>query len=427
MVAKCFKPNYDVIPQDITFEEGELELSLCNSSFAYSSKFLTVRIGCTNPDVRSKRFVSKLRVMRSRTIFLASYFSKLNNQSIYSSPREELIKAGFLHCNKCPLVYSPNLFTCFDCDLYFEDVVARDHHYVTIHEDSNILLDNLPLCVVCRAKFMSRKEYLEHKASHYCPNHVECTFGCRTLIVGKNNELQNHLRSLHSVTPKKVILGCNSSNVATGSDLACGSNFDNLILCSDCEQMAIPKDSTGFVCKKCPSDKARTIYVFDEFLWHMQEVHQMQAKGKFRCILCPHQEDLYDNDLGELRKHRFISHTVCHNHIKCIEPGCETLMSEHCLLNHLTSECLVFEVDQLSKEQPYKKFELETIKYCNECKNVFPTSECFKCRYCDAVFVSEKEFYAHVLYDHEVPVLVPRHVDYTCLLCNFLWREEDDR
>ena len=427
MIGSSLEKSLPDIPKDVTFEEGELEHSICNSTFVYNSKFLTIRIGSTNSQqCRSKDFISKLRVLRNRKVFLNSYHFNLKNQSIYSSTREELIKTGFLYCDKCPLIYSPNLFSCLDCDMYFECVVARDHHYSTEHHDSNVLLNRVPNCSLCGIKYTCREEFLKHKVTHYCANHVECPCGCRVLIVGKNSDLQNHIRTMHSMTPQKVILGSKSSDVAEGSDLACGSSLDNLVVCTDCEQMAVPKDSTGFMCTKCPPETVTPIHVFDEFLWHMQEKHDVTAMGKFRCILCPTQDDNYDNDLGELRKHRFISHSVCHNHIKCIEPSCEALLSENSLSSHLTSDCSVFEVDHFAKEQPSKKFEVETIKYCNECKNIFPTSNCFFCKYCDATFVSEKEFYAHIHYDHGVPVMIPRHVNYTCSLCYLPWRTEED-
>ena len=373
-------------------------------------------------DFSSRSNFVKLFLVTNRSVFGDKQYIDGAKECVVRSNRDSLIKKGYVHCTKCPLTYHPMPMICKSCSISTVDYKAMEHHMRTIHKAAldTVVGQSIPECPICDKLCPSYEEFFEHKASHYCSEHIECSFGCSELIVGNVNELKEHLNSKHTMSIPNLddlFLGRLSSDASKRLELLTKSDPRKFLVCIDCGKMAINRNNQKYKCERCLPGKEPRIYVQDEFLLHLQMSHAKKATGDFRCYACPTQEDSYTDDLEGLRNHRYISHGICHRHVRCLEPKCEVLMSADSLKTHLQNDCFYFKPNQIMREQPYEHLEHQIVKYCSSCSLGLVVSDTYKCKYCDAIFPDEREFYAHMMYDHNLPVTIPQSVNYSCTEC----------
>ena len=354
----------------------------------------------------------KLHVKKNR---IGVNNAEVTRAMIQSANKDEFKRKGLFYCNKCPLVYNPTLKNCSKCDLLFFDAKYLALHAIEAHGCSMDMTDIG--CDYCTEVFDSYEKVLNHRASHFCQEHVECLEGCLQLIVGRDQQLKIHKMEQHEEQQSSagvlIYHGHISSDAsAPESKDVLGSSADT-IKCADCP-MRIPKQFE-LICDKCSLDQQQTFYTQDELAYHLEKQHRISNKGDFHCTLCKEKSQSFKNDLPGVIAHKNKKHRVCRNHIKCPRRNCHTIMSRGKLETHLRKEC-DFVLDADYSIRPWFVYEQSQLKVCAKCDFGLHTIKLYKCTECDAVCADKYEFYAHLKLDHKKDELT-RDLEYICPQC----------
>ena len=390
---------------DGVFSDDELKIVQVNES---TEMFAAAKDEVVVVSMAPRDFAPKINVKKNRTTFQNI---DLTRAMIQSGDKDEYKRKGLFYCSKCPLVYNPTLKTCSKCDLLFFDAKDLALHAIDAHGCSMDMTDIG--CEYCTEVFPGYEELLNHRSTHFCQEHIECSDGCRELIVGRTEQLKIHAREKHSDSTSNVeFFAGHISSDASKDEKKPNVDMADMVRCNDCP-IAIPR---GFEmkCDKCSVDSQQTFYTQDEYAYHLEKQHRISNKGDFKCTWC-NEPQSFKNDLPGLIAHKIKKHKICKNHIKCPRVPCETIMSKGKLETHLRKECDFVDPSDCSV-RPWFVYESAQVKVCEKCDYALHTTRLYKCTECNAVCADKYDFYAHLKLDHKKDEIT-NDLEFVCAQC----------
>ena len=194
LVKSCLDANYIKVKSvvDITSESrikqliSSLRLLLIELNIT-SDEFLTYFEEYLNMMIAEKSWIS---VTPSTALFM-----------VVNSDHEETNKedpSAWFICKKCKFCYPPQKFPCVVCGVTFRTISDLFAHNLEAH---NKLVFESFQCEICGRDFGKNPVALKGhcNAEHFCKlPHLECPYGCKTLIVEENKgTLNQHLYTEH--------------------------------------------------------------------------------------------------------------------------------------------------------------------------------------------------------------------------------------
>ncbi|XP_063710966.1 uncharacterized protein LOC134839362 isoform X2 [Symsagittifera roscoffensis] len=363
----------------------------------------------------------------------------LSEKAFASRSKTQLVNMGYIHCRRCELAYHPSLPVCKRCNnVPFLSMAALKEHQVAVHKHAdNSGYKECPV-VTCGGKFQTYLQLMNHQVEHYCREHTECPFGCKTLIEGGDAVLVHHCRIMH---PNKEIPNLNSVGgrrdeaVTTENFVSLqklqekmqkkGSRADDQAMeievtlkCIDCAYTC--SDDTIRICEHCPPANAFKCADSDELRGHLSEFHKLFIKGDFVCTICSSKRDQplkFLDDPIKYLEHRRKVHGICTAHQRCPNLPCLVMFDPKSVAGskHIRMLCnFMKEPPQpdVTDGDPWKN---PGWKMCLKCRFTAEVTQIFVCDNCEdpKPFFFKDEYYAHLTLTHSYKA----EYTFVCFVC----------
>ena len=160
----------------------------------------------TEMNVPMSEFLQYFETYLNRLIMDKSWISITPSTALFmavssesdSSGSKSRIPGAWFKCVKCKFCYPPGRFSCIMCSTTFQSVVDVFEHNYRSH--GKLIMQRFQ-CELCFTDFGANPASLRahYYAAHFCRNtHIECSYGCRDLIVDEGtNTLNEHLYNEH--------------------------------------------------------------------------------------------------------------------------------------------------------------------------------------------------------------------------------------